>query len=324
MLPTLLGVMLCVFVLMRVVPGDPVAMMAGPGASVQDFERLRVQLGLDQALPVQFVHWVGGVLSGDWGESLSVGRPVLELVAGHLPATLELVLLTLLPACIGALAAALVLARSRARWIRWPVGVALGIAQGVPDFLWALLLMLALGVWLPVLPVSGRSDPALSFDFLTGFHLMESLLRGQLAIGIDLVSHMILPALALALPFGALLARVLTFELRQALAQPYSRFARAQGLTPWTVMHRAGLRNAWGPVLAFGGVQLVFLMGGTVLIEQTFGYPGIGRLTLSAVTQRDLPLVQALVLVYALLFLTLRLLIDVLILMADPRLRMNA
>lgn len=323
MLPTLFGVALCVFVLMRVVPGDPVAMLAGPGANIQDLERLRTLHGLDRSLPAQFAQWLVAVAHGDWGMSLSLGRPVPELIGTHLPATLELVLVTLLPACAGALLVSLLLARVRVSWLQLPSRMVLGIAQGVPDFLWALLLMLALGVWLPLFPLTGRSDPALSYEYWTNFHLIESMLRADFAICSDLLRHMALPALSMALPFGAMLARVLMQQLSVAMAQQYALFARAQGMAPWAVLWRAGLRNALVPVLAFGGVQLVFLLGGTVLIEQVFGYPGIGRLSLDAVVRRDLPLVQGLVLTYCLLFLTLRLLVDVLIMLADPRVRMT-
>lgn len=324
LLPTLFGVAVCVFVLMRVVPGDPVALMAGPGASVEDIERIRAQHGLDRPLAVQFAHWLTGIARGDWGDSLSLGRPVLSLIGAHLPATLELVLVALLPACGGALCVALLLTHIRGAAVRAPAQLALNIAQGVPDFLWALLLMLALGVWLPLLPVSGRSDPALASDFETSFHLLEALWRLDLHATTDLLRHLLLPATSLALPFGALLARVLTVKLREAMAQQYVLSARALGLSRMTVMRRVALRNAWVPALAFGGTQLVFLLGGTVLIEQVYGFPGVGRLAMEAVARRDLPLVQGLVLTFSLLFLLVRWAVDLLLLWVDPRMRITA
>ncbi|WP_426442079.1 ABC transporter permease [Bradyrhizobium genosp. P] len=319
--PTLAGVGLIVFVLLRVVPGDPIAMMIPPGASAADIIRLRALYGLDQPILQQFVTWSGQVLTGDFGRSISLHQRVFELVLARLPATLELALLATVIAVLLGTAVALIGAYLRGRRAEWAIDGGVGLLLAIPDFLWALILLLLLGVVLPVLPISGRIDPQLDVAFRTNFYLIESLLTGRLGVAAALLQHMILPALALALPFAAMVARLLKAQLTEAEDQDYAQVARARGFSRPAILLREVLPNALIPTVALGGVQITLLLGGTVLVERIFSYEGIGNMAIDAVINRDFPLIQGLILTFAVLFIVLNLAVDLLVNLLDPRLR---
>jgi peptide/nickel transport system permease protein len=318
--PTLVGVGIIVFVLLRVVPGDPIAMMIPPGASATDVARLRALYGLDQPLLSQFVTWSGQVLSGDFGRSISLHQRVLELVAERLPATLELALLAVLIALGLGTLVALAGIYVRGRRIEWVVDTGIGFFLAIPDFLWALILLLVLGVLLPLLPISGRLDPQLDVAFATHFYLLESLATFRLDVAADLLRHMLLPALALALPFAALVARLLKAQLSEAEDQDYAQIARTRGFSRGTILLREVFPNALIPAVALSGVQITLLLGGTVLVERIFSYEGIGNMAIDAVINRDFPLIQGLILTFALLFIALNFMVDGLVALLDPRL----
>jgi ABC-type dipeptide/oligopeptide/nickel transport system permease component len=319
--PTLVGVAVIVFVLLRVVPGDPIAMMIPPGATAADIERLRAFYGLDQPILQQFITWFGQVLRGDFGRSISVHQSVFELVWARLPATLELALLATLIAVGLGVIAALIGIQLRGRRAEWLVDGGIGALLAIPDFLWALILLLLFGVLIPWLPITGRIDPEIDIDFHSNFYLLESLLTGRFDIANALLHHMILPALALALPFSALVARILKTSLAEAEDQDYAQIARARGLSRPKILLREVLPNALIPTVALGGVQITLLLGGTVLVERIFSYEGIGNMAIDAVINRDFPLIQGLILTFAVLFVALNLTVDLVVTLLDPRLR---
>ena len=318
--PTLAGVAVIVFVLVRVVPGNPISMMLPPGASEADFQRLKALYGFDKTIAEQFWIWLRHAAVGDFGTSITMRRGVLGLVLSRLPATLELALLAAAIAVILGVTLAVVGTRWRDRWPEAVIDGITGLAQSVPDFIWALSLILVLGVLVPILPISGRSDPSIGLNYLTQFQLIESVLRFDGTVLADLLKHMILPALALALPFSALIARVLKASLKEELTQDYVLLARVKGFSEWRVIIGEALRNAAIPTVTLTGVQLTFLIGGTVLIERIFSYPGIGNLAIDAVINRDLPMIQGLVLVFAVLFIAINLLLDFATVALNPKL----
>src|SRR5208282_4704786 len=266
------------FVLLRVVPGDPIAMMISPGASPADIAALRAHYGLDASLPTQFAVWARDLMRGDFGTSISLHRGVLGLLAERLPATLELAVASLVFAVLlgGAIA---VFATLMSDYAVAPVvdGVN-GLFLAVPDFIWAFLLVLVFGVFAPVLPLSGRTDPSLDVHFATPFYLIESLLRLRFAVFVDVTRHMIMPTLALGLPLAAVITRVLKESLREAMVQDYVLLARLKGMSNLRLVLQEALRNAIAPTLALTGVQFTFLIGGTVIVERIFSYPGIGNM----------------------------------------------
>jgi len=184
-----------------------------------------------------------------------------------------------------------------------------------------LLFILFLGVVLPVFPISGRINPRLDHELVTQFYLLESLFRFDGALVLEILHHLCLPALALALPMTGIVTRLLKSSLDEVMKQDYIMMARSRGYSRSVILWREALRNALIPTIALGGVQLTFLLGGTVLIERLFGYPGIGSMAIGAVIQRDLPLIQGLILTFALLFIIINLLVDILITFLNPRLR---
>ena len=322
-IPTLIGVAVLVFVLVRVVPGDPIAMMMPPGATAEDVGRLRALYGLDAPIPKQFVAWMGDVLRGNFGTSISLREGVVRLVMSRLPATLELVIVAVAVACALAALAAVGAVYFRGRWLELVVDGLSGLVLAIPDFLWGLLFVLVLGVLLPVLPISGRIDPTLDFNPATGFYLAEALLRLRWDALADLMKHILLPAFALALPLAAALTRVLKGSLIDAMNQDYVTLVRVKGYSRARILWRVALRNALIPTVTLTGVQFTFLIGGTVLIEYIFSYPGIGNLAIAAVNQRDLPLIQGLVLTFAALFILTNLLVDMAYSVLNPRMRQS-
>lgn len=320
-IPTLAGVAVIVFILLRVVPGDPIAMMIPPGAGAEDIERLRSLYGLDRSIPAQFGLWVADLARGDLGTSISLRQGVVGLILDRLPATLELALVAALMAILLGGSSAVAAAYWRGRWPERSVDALGGFVLAVPDFLWGLGFILVLGVLVPLLPISGRLDPRQAQDFATGFFLLESVLRLRVALAGDLLRHITLPALALALPLAAMIARVLKAALIEALAQDYAQMAAALGYSRLRIVLVEALRNALVPTVTLTAVQLTFLVGGTVLIERIFAWPGIGNMAIAAVIDRDLPLIQGLILTFALLFIAINLIVDAAYRWLDPRLR---
>ena len=318
---TLFGVAVVVFVLVRMAPGDPVAMMIGPGARPADILALKARYGLDGSIALQFWLWLRAMGAGDFGTSITFHRGVLGLIAERLPVTLELAITALLMALAlgGGLAVTGTLLRRRLG--EAAIDGVTGLFLAVPDFVWALALVLLFGVALPVFPLTGRIDPSLGVPFRTPFYLVESLVTGQGAAAADVLDHLVMPVLALALPLAAVIARVLKGALAEAMVQDYVLLARVKGMSELRLVTREALRNAVGPTLALTGVQFTFLLGGTVIVERIFAYPGLGAMAIEAVINRDFPLIQGLVLVFGLLFIIINLGVDAAVTGLNPRLR---
>ena len=318
---TLLGVAVIVFVVIRVVPGNPIAMMLPPGATEEVVARLTALYGLDKSIFRQFLIWAGGVLQGDFGTSITTRQPVLGLVLGRLPATLELSIMALVIATSIGGFAALTGTRLRGTRSEAAIDVANGMALSVPDFLWGLVLILLFGVLWPVFHISGRVTPSIELPFTTNFYLFESLIRLRLDLWWDIVSHMLLPALALAIPLAAIIGQLLKQSLKETMHLDYVTLARTQGYSEAKVIWSQALPNAILPTLTLVGVQFTFLIGGTVIIERLFSYEGLGNMAIDAVINRDLPLIQGIVILFAVIFTGVNLLVDLTYAALNPRLR---
>lgn len=300
-IPVVLVVCAVVFLLLRLVPGDVAVVLAGPDASARQLEAVRRDFGLDLPVPAQFLVWLAHALRGDLGRSFVTGRPVAELVGRAFPATAELALAaTTVSLALGIPAGIVAALRPRSPTDAL-VGGASAVALGVPNFLLGigglLLFALALG-WLPP---GGRVDPS------------EDLARG--------LASLVLPALTLGLAPAAAIARFVRAELLDVLRLDYVRTARAKGLDERRVVVRHALRNALLPLVSVVGVQVARLIGGAVVVEQVFAWPGIGRLALQAALTRDYPLFQGIVLVLVAGALGASLMADLAYGLLDPRIR---
>jgi ABC-type dipeptide/oligopeptide/nickel transport system permease component len=318
---TLASVAVVVFILLRVVPGDPIAMMISPGAGPADIAALRAHYGLDAPLLNQFWIWIKGVVTGDFGTSITLHLPVTEVLISRLPATIELAILALVAAVIlgGCIAIAGTLMR---RTIGETIIDGLNsFLLAVPDFIWALALVFLFAVAIPILPLTGRIDPELADGFATRFYLAESTLTGRFTVSRNILSHMAMPTLSLALPLAAVIVRLLKQSLKEAMMQDYVLLARIKGFSELRLVLQEALRNAVGPTLALTGVQFTFLIGGTVIIERIFSYPGIGNLAIDAIINRDFPLIQGLVMLFGFIFILINIGVDLTVATLNPRLR---
>ena len=329
LLPTLLGVTLAAFMLIRLIPGDPIEIMVGerrldPAAHAA----LMAQLGLDQPLPLQYLRYVGQLLQGDLGQSLVTREPVAAELAALFPATIELAGAALLLAlCIG-LPLGMAAALKRGSWFDQFVMALATIGHSMPVFWWGLVLIMFFSVGLEWTPVSGRVGIEYDIDVVSGFMLIDAALadlRGQEAGALlSALNHLALPALVLGTVPMAVIARMTRSAMLEVLREDYMRTARAKGLSPARVVLRHGLRNALIPIVTVLGLQVGGLLGGAVLTETIFSWPGIGKWLIDAIARRDYPVVQAGILVSALIFIAVNLVVDLLYGVLNPRLRGRA
>ncbi|MDI6894786.1 MAG: ABC transporter permease [Bacillota bacterium] len=300
--PVLLGVSVLVFLIVHLTPGDPARLLAGPEAYEEDIQAIRVRLGLDQPLPVQYGRFLKGVVEGDLGTSFRSGRPVAEEIWTRFPYTVELASVSLVLAiAAGVLVGVFSAARQNSAWDAGTMGAAL-MGISVPTFWLGLLLMLLFSYYLGWLPASGRGGPLWTPAGL------ESIL---------------MPAIALGSPSGAVIARLTRSSLLEVLSQDYVRTARAKGLPERVVLYRHALKNALIPVVTVAGLRLGALLGGAVITEQVFAWPGVGTLVVNAINARDYPVVQGTVLLMATVFVLLNLTVDLVYGLIDPRIRFD-
>lgn len=320
--PTILAVSLLVFIVLRLVPADPAAMSLPPGASLEDLERLRVELGLDKTIVTQYGIWLSDLVSGQFGTSIYFRRPVADLISSALPNTLELVAAGLSLGILLGMSGGIALYMLRGRFMEQVVDLVSSVLMAIPEFLWALLFILAFGVAIPLLPFFGRLDSGMaSPDNITGFLMIDSILTGNWATLKSGIVHLVLPSMALATALIPLVMRVLRTSLLEVSNEDYVTMARLRGLSEGRILIRHALRNAVLPTVALIGVQAGFMFGGTVLIEVIFGYPGLGNLMVDAVRNHDLPVIQTVALVYCVMVLILNAVVEILYLVVNPRLR---
>lgn len=318
---TLFGVSIIAFVILRVIPGNPIAMMLPPQATQQDIIELKAQYGLDEPIPIQYGIWLKNVVQGDFGVSIHMKQDVMELITERLPATLELVLVaTAIALILGIFIGTLSVMKKNTLVDR--LGSLLAVlGLSIPDFLWGLLFVIFLGVFLNVLPISSRIAPTFTLETITGFFLLDSLIRLDFNAFYSSIRHIILPAFSLALPLTAIVIRVIKSSLLEVVKEDYILLARVKGLSERMVIFLHALRNALIPTTTIVGVQFGFLMGGTVLVEIIYSWPGLGKLAVTAIITRDLPLIQGIVLVLAFIFVTVNLIVDLLYTVMNPKIR---
>ncbi|MGE0766617.1 MAG: ABC transporter permease [Hyphomicrobiaceae bacterium] len=323
--PTLIGVVIVTFLLTRVLPGDPAVYFAGPAATPDSIAQIRKDLGLDRPMPEQFARYVGELVRGNFGNSLSTGRPVAAEIASRLPASAELTLAGLLLSLAIALPLGILAAVKQGSWIDHACRIVTTAGVSLPVFFTGLLLVYifyyALG-WSPA-PI-GRLDAFASAPApLTGFYLIDSLAAGDIETFRAALGQLALPAITLSIFSLAPIARMTRASMLAVLSSEFIRTARASGLSPRTVIITYAFRNAMLPVVTTLGMVFSFLLGANVLVEKVFAWPGIGSYAVEALLQSDFAPVQGFVLTMAVLYVTLNLLIDVLYSLIDPRVRLE-
>lgn len=318
--PMLIVVSAVVFVVLRLLPADAIAMILPPNATAEDVARLRALYGLDRPLHEQYFIWLRSAFEGQFGHSIHLRQSVALLIGKALPATLELVAIGLFVGCVLGIGGGLLMFATRGSRKEFVSEIAGTVMLSVPEFLWALFLMLTLGVAFDLLPFVGRLSPRFSVPTITGFLLLDTLLNGRLDMFVDALRHMALPALALGLGFAPLIMRVLRSSLLEVEKEDFIAMSRLRGYSERRVLLNHGLRNAALPTISLIGVQTAFLFGGTLLIEVIYSYPGIGSLMVEAVRSHDMPVIQTIALTYCALVLVLNAAIDALYVVLNPRL----
>jgi ABC-type dipeptide/oligopeptide/nickel transport system permease component len=310
----LFGVSLLTFALIHMTPGDPVLVMLGTDATPSELERLRHLLGLDQPLYVQYVQYVGHLLTGQMGDSIFQHQPVSKLIGDRFPATVELTVAAMLIAVtVGMLTGVISAVMPYSAFDVTAMFVALaGVAM--PVFWLGMLAILLFSLQLGWLPSFGRGEPFIQA-------IQYWLRTGDASDVVDSLKHLVLPALTLGAFSAALISRLVRSSLLEVLGQDYVRTARAKGIAQMPVVARHALPNALIPVVTVIGLQVGTLLGGAVLAETIFAWPGIGRLLIQAISQRDYPLVQGIVIVTALLVSLINLIVDLLYAAINPRVR---
>jgi peptide/nickel transport system permease protein len=301
LIPLLLGVSLVTFVLIHVAPGDPISVQFG--LDMQDLEpetieRIRQELGLNEPLPVQYLHYLGNLLKGDMGTSLATKTPVAREIFDRFPATIQLAVAAMTIVLLLSIPLGILSALKRGSLVDYACmgGALLGVSM--PNFWFGIMLILLFTLKLDWLPSAGRGEGLLG--------VLQSL---------------IMPALTLGTGMMGLVTRIMRSSMLEVLGQDYILTAHAKGLAPWRVVVQHGLRNALIPVVTIVGVQFAGLLSGTVIVETIFAWPGLGRLAVNAIWRRDYPVIMGTVLIFAVIFLLVNLTVDILYTVVDPRIR---
>jgi peptide/nickel transport system permease protein len=320
----LLGVSVLVFLMLRMIPGDPARLLLGEFATQEDLERLRGQMGLDRSYPVQYGIYLGGLLQGDLGSSLRNGAAVTEEIAPRLMATLELAVAAMLIASLAGIAAGVI--SSVKQYSAWDYGSMVMALVGVsmPIFWLGLMLMYVLAILFPVMPMMGRIGMGSEPDVVTGLMLIDTLLAGEFGDFLDALHHLVLPAVTLATVPMAIVARITRSSMLEVLNKDYVRTARAKGMSEAVVVLRHALRNAFLPIVTVLGLNLGLLLGGAVLTETIFSWPGLGRYVVDSLMARDYAAVQGCILVFAAVMAVINLIVDLVYVLLDPRIRVHA
>ena len=319
--PVLVAATLIVFVAIRLIPGDPVEVMMGERATTAEISQVRARLGLDQPWPVQFFRFLRRAVVGDFGRSLRTQEPVLSEIGLALPVTVELSSLSIALAAVVGVVAGVMAATRRHSWFDTVtmVGVLVGISM--PVFWTGLLLIMVGAVFIGWFPVSGLLDEGIQLQRVTGLYLLDSLLTHNGAAFRSALGHYILPTITLASIPVAIIARMSRSAMLEEVRKEYVTTARSKGLNERAVTFKHALRNALLPVVTVVGLQFGGLLSGAVLTETIFALPGLGRLAVVSIFSRDYPVIQGVAVVAATLFVAINLLVDLLYVALDPRIR---
>ncbi|GGJ61013.1 peptide/nickel transport system permease protein [Anoxybacillus voinovskiensis] len=322
-IPVLLGMSLVVFFMIRAIPGNPAQVILGQKATKEAVAALTHKLGLDQPWYVQYVKYVGGLLQGDLGESIRTGSAVADEIWPYLAATLELSLAAMLIAIVVGVNAGIISAWFQNSWFDYAAMVLALVGVSMPIFWLGLMEQWVFAIHLDLLPTSGREDIRNPIEPITHLYLVDTLLQGNTDQFVQVLQHLILPSVALATIPMAIIARITRSSMLEVMKSDYIRTARAKGLSMFWVVYKHSLKNAIIPVLTVIGLQTGLLLGGAILTETIFSWPGIGRYIYDAIGYRDYPVIQSGILIVATIFIFINLIVDLLYAAVDPRIKYN-
>ncbi|MGM9925813.1 MAG: ABC transporter permease [Bacillus sp. (in: firmicutes)] len=321
LIPVLLGLSLVVFLIIRAIPGDPAQVILGQAASKEAIAELTKSLGLDQPWYIQYFHYLGDLLTGDLGNSIRTKSAISEEIWPYLAATMELALAAMLIAVFVGVNAGIISAWFQNSWFDYAVMILALIGVSMPIFWLGLMEQWAFSIKLEWLPTSGRMDVRDPIEPITNLLLIDTLLQGRFDQFFTVVKHLILPSAALATIPMAIIARITRSTMLEVMRSDYIRTARAKGLRMFWVIYKHSFKNAVIPVLTIIGLQTGLLLGGAILTETIFSWPGIGRYIYEAIGFRDYPVIQSGILVIALFFVLINLVVDLLYAAVDPRIK---
>jgi peptide/nickel transport system permease protein len=319
----LLGVSVLVFAMLRMIPGDPAQLLLGEYASPAELTRLRHQLGLDRGILIQYGIYLNHLLHGNLGVSVRTGAPIFDEIGPRLLATIELSLAAMVIATVGGIAAGVISSIRQHSLLDYAAMVMALVGVSMPIFWLGLMLIYLLAVKFHVFPMMGRLSLGLDVAPITGLVMIDALLHGQFSALWDAMRHLALPAFTLATIPMAIVARMTRSAMLEVLNQDYVRTARAKGMTEAVVVLRHGLRNAFLPVVTVLGLNLGLLLGGAVLTETIFSWPGLGRYVVDSLMGRDYAAVQGCILIFAGIMALINLIVDLVYVLLDPRIRVN-
>ncbi|BDG42107.1 ABC transporter permease [Saccharococcus caldoxylosilyticus] len=322
-IPVLLGMSLVVFFMIRAIPGNPAQVILGQKATKEAVAALTHKLGLDQPWYVQYIKYLGRLLHGDLGESIRTGAAISDEIWPYLAATLELSLAAMIIAVVIGVNAGIISAWFQNSWFDYVAMVLALIGVSMPIFWLGLMEQWVFAIQLDWLPTSGREDVRSPIEPITHLYLLDTLLAGNTKQFMQVVQHLILPSVALATIPMAIIARITRSSMLEVMKSDYIRTARAKGLSMFWVVYKHSLKNAIIPVLTVIGLQTGLLLGGAILTETIFSWPGIGRYIYDAIGYRDYPVIQSGILVIATIFIFINLIVDLLYAMIDPRIKYN-
>ncbi|ETT88737.1 ABC transporter permease [Viridibacillus sp. FSL R5-0477] len=321
LIPVLLGMTFIVFLIIRAIPGDPAQVILGQQATKEAKAALRASLGLDNPWYIQYVNYLGDLLTGDLGESMRTKATVSSELWPYLAATFELALFAMILAVIIGVNAGIVSAWFQNSWFDYFAMILALIGVSMPIFWLGLMGQWVFGIQMDLLPTSGREDARNPVDPITYLYVVDTIIHGRFDQLWDVLKHLILPAIALATIPMAIIARMTRSSMLEVMRSDYVRTARAKGQNMFWVVYKHALKNAIIPVLTVIGLQMGLLLGGAILTETIFSWPGIGRYIYDAIGFRDYPVIQSGILVIAFVFVMINLIVDILYSFIDPRIK---
>ncbi|RFU66804.1 ABC transporter permease [Bacillus sp. V59.32b] len=321
LIPVLLGMAFIVFMMIRAIPGNPAQIMLGQQATKEAIAALTAQLGLDRPWYTQFVEYLGGIIRGDLGISLKTGSPISEEIWPYLAATIELALVAMLFAVVIGVNAGIISAWFQNSWFDYIAMVLALIGVSMPVFWLGLMEQYVVSIQLDLLPTTGRDNIRDPVEAITGLYLIDTLMAGRFDQFMEVIKHLILPGFALGTIPMAIIARMTRSSMLEVMRSDFIRTARAKGMRMFWVVYKHSLKNALIPVVTVIGLQTGLLLGGAILTETIFGWPGIGTYIYDAIGSRDYPVIQSGILVIATIFVLINLVVDLLYAAIDPRIK---